>query len=97
MINGEFGKNIKTDKDRINTMIEFLTESHLDTFGGYPYDWLRIGDKFIIAELDDGKERNCTMLRTYKKSQMIAWCKRAEKYREKHTVTKFEECLYETA
>ena len=46
-------------------IIEFITESHLDLFGGYPYDYAIDGDTLWVAELDDGKERARTMLVKY--------------------------------
>jgi len=47
-------------------VMEFLTESHLDTDGGYPYDWTQIDDTVVIATLDDGKEGNAAPSTTYR-------------------------------
>jgi hypothetical protein len=89
-------KKFKTDKNRLDTMVEFLTESHLDVFGGYPHDYRWIGQTLVVADLDDGKERNATQLLVTNRSALIAWCKRAEKYQTKFPNSDIEECLYET-
>jgi len=86
-------KKIKTDKDRVHAVIASLTESHLDTIGGYPYAGLWVGDTFVYATLED----NETDIHSITKKQMIAWCKRAEKFQAKHKDGyDFYDCLMET-
>jgi hypothetical protein len=98
MLNRNWAKKIKTDKDRLNTMIEWLTENHLDSLGGYPHDWKWIGNTLVVADLDDRKERNATLLVTYQKIELLRWCKRAEKFMsERIDDMPFEDCLFETA
>jgi hypothetical protein len=97
MIDSSWATKIKTDADRINTMVEFLTENHLDNHGGYPHDSIWIKDTLIIADLDDGKERARTMIVTYKKDTLIKWCKRAEKAKKDWWPNEdFATCLWET-
>ena len=62
---------------RVVKMIKFLTESHLDAFGGYPYDWTIIGDQVVVAELDDGKDRQRTQLAIWTVPELLAWHDRA--------------------
>lgn len=63
----------RADDEKVDAVIAFLTESHLDTFGGYPHDYMEFRGWVIIADLDDGKERNRTVLRTYKRKTLIRW------------------------
>lgn len=62
-----------SDDDKVMAVVAYLTESHLDLYGGYPYDWIAIDQWLIIAELDDGKDRNRTSISTYKRKTIIDW------------------------
>jgi hypothetical protein len=55
-------------------MVMHVTESHLEAFGGYPYDYLWEGDKLFVAKVD---EKGCTSLERYKKAELLAWHDRA--------------------
>lgn len=97
MLDRNWASKIRSDEDRLNTMIEWITERHLDIHGGYPLDCTWIGKTLAVADLDDRKERNQTLLVTYKKNNLIQWCKRAERYRATSNPTlNFDECLWET-
>jgi len=65
----------------LEKVIEFLTESHLDTYGGYPYDYEIHDDYLFVAELDDGKERAATLLKKYPIAALEAWYKEARKFK----------------
>ena len=84
------------DKKRLDEIIEFLTETHLDTEGGYLYDHCWIGDTLVIAGLDPGKENLRTSIDTYTRRSLIAWHKRAEKFAAEHSKESSEVCFWET-
>lgn len=71
-----------TDEKKIERMIEYLTESHLLAHGGYPYDYeYEDGDDHVlVAELDDGKDRNRTLLIRYETQKLIDHYDRAAQY-----------------
>lgn len=59
---------------KVAAIVQFLTESHLFAFGGYPHDYMIIDDKWlVVADLDDGKERNRTSLYALKLSTVVKW------------------------
>jgi len=87
----------KTDKAKLEILACYLTEWHLDIFGGYPHDCIWIGDTFIVADLDDSKDRNRTQLQIYKRKQMLDWYKAAEKFSREHPDENFKSCLSEVA
>lgn len=62
---------------KLKRMIAFLTESHLDSNGGYPYDFKWIGDTLAVASLDHDE---ATQLKTYERDALIAWHDRAVAY-----------------
>ena len=66
-------KLLMTDEQKIKRVIGHLTCGHLKAFGGYPHDWVRDGNNFHIASLDDGKERRMTRIDSYTKDQLIDW------------------------
>lgn len=68
-----------TDGAKIEAVIEFLTERHLECNGGYPYDYRIIGNHLIIAELPADLE---TRLSVYLLDRLPAWYDRAEAERE---------------
>jgi hypothetical protein len=88
--------NAKTDKAKLEIMVAFFTESHLDIHGGYPHDYIWIGDTLVIADLDDGKDRNRTQIVTYKRAKLLAWYSRAEHFSKKFPDESFSTCLHET-
>ena len=85
----------KTDENKLERMIEFLTESHLDVFGGYPYDYEWVDDTLIVAALDDAKERHRTLIGKYNREELIDWYDRAVDMFETENET-FETALWET-
>jgi hypothetical protein len=87
-----------SNEQRLDELIEFLTEDHLDTVGGYPYDYCWLEDKLIVAGLDAGKEYNRTQVEIYDRKQLLAWHKRAERFAKKYPEEKENKatCFWET-
>lgn len=50
-----------------------LSTRHLAAHGGYPYDTMQTDDSLIVAELDDGKDRNRTVLCAYSLQDCEEW------------------------
>lgn len=71
---------LEFDEHKMDRVIQFLTQGHLESEGGYPYDYLEEGDVFYVAELDDGKERQATLIKTYSHKYLIDWYDRAHCY-----------------
>jgi len=89
------GKRINKAVDKaIDKMVTFLTESHLDNDGGYPYDWAEIGDEIVIAELDPAKDNNSTLLSRWPIGTLLAWHDEACEIQDE--CDDWEEALYET-
>jgi hypothetical protein len=84
-----------TDDEKLERMIKFLTESHLDVFGGYPYDCVWIGDTLVVASLDDFKERHRTQIEKYDRKKLIDWHDRAVEFVEEEGET-MRTALWET-
>ena len=80
---------------RLEKMVKFLTEDHLETVGGYPYDWDIIGKRLIIAGLDPGKDYAATSLSSFRVGDVLKWHDRAMLARQKDDLT-WEEACYET-
>lgn len=62
-----------TDKEKIQRMIRWLTESHLHAHGGYPYDYAVRDGLLYVAELDDSKCRERTELTVYRLDRLVLW------------------------
>ena len=77
-------------------VIAVLTAGHLDSFGGYPYDWTEHEGKMFIASLDDGKDRNRTQIESYPLNELRAWEIRARRWREEEPDASWSECVNET-
>lgn len=60
-----------TNEEKIEKVIDYLTTSHLDSFGGYPFPWRRIGDSIVIASSfpDTGK----VTLEVYEDTELAKW------------------------
>ena len=93
------------DPNEFSKIIEFLTESHLESNGGYPHDYAFVAHHLVIADLNEAKERNQTQLKVYKFSTLRKWLRRARKYAERCGIDfdslgveheMFAECFYET-
>lgn len=84
-----------TNDKKIEKVIEHLTESHLETHGGYAYDYQWIGEYLVVAGLDDAKERNRTKIDTYHRGNIIAWYDRAEAFLKDNPVH-LSDALFET-
>ena len=69
-----------TNEEKRDRVIRYLTESHLDSEGGYPYDYDVFMGVVFIAGLDDAKERNRTELLTYNTQHLVDWYDRAADY-----------------
>ena len=68
---------------RLEQIITYLTESHLELFGGYPHDYAWVGTTLVVADLDDRKERNQTMLKTYERRNLLEWYRRAKRFQDR--------------
>jgi len=84
-------------KGKIDAMIEFLTTSHLEADGGYPYDYTRIGDVVVIAGLHDGGQDNETEISQYKEGDLVKWYDRAVRYLMANEDAGLGEAIWETA
>jgi hypothetical protein len=63
-------------------VLNVLVNGHLDSDGGYSYDWEQIGDKIAIASLDGDNE---TQLLSYSIEYLIEWQEAAaEMYEEEN-------------
>jgi hypothetical protein len=69
--------NSKAESQAIDTIVTYLTESHLEHHGGYPYDYKWIGDTLVVAGLDDGKARDATELIVLTRNDILTWYKAA--------------------
>ncbi len=87
---------VRSRAKKLEKILEFLTESHLDCYGGYPYDAAKIGTTWIIASLDDFKDRNQTKLEMYKEDALVQWYDRAVEFHRENPKEDFETCMYET-
>jgi hypothetical protein len=94
-----------TDDDKFDVIIAFLTEDHLDVFGGYPHDWAEVAGKVIVADLDDRKDRQRTELLIYDRRTLIEWYDDAVRWLAQETADRettydrapdLEEALHET-
>jgi TorA maturation chaperone TorD len=65
---------ITTDDAVLDFMRRWLTERHLHTEGGYPYDSLWIGDQLIVASLSHDGE---TTIDVYERGHLLSWFYRA--------------------
>lgn len=89
-------KPMMVDEDKLERVIEHLTTSHLETFGGYPYDHSWIGSTLVVAALDDRKERNATQIETYDYKALLRWYDQAVEFAEQEG-EEMETAFYETA
>lgn len=62
-----------TSEEKLERVIAFLTDSHLETYGGYSYDYVECCDVIYVASLDDSKERCRTLIESYRKEHLVAW------------------------
>lgn len=81
----------------IHDLITHLTESHLDLVGGYPYDFVWVGKRLFVAELDPGKDYARTRVEVYTRKQLDSWLHRARKYQEKYPEEDARTCFVDTA
>jgi hypothetical protein len=67
-------KKVKSRQKKLDLVLEFLTESHLEIDGGYPYDQAKIGSCWVIAGLSsDGS----TEIQAFEEDDLIDWYDRA--------------------
>lgn len=71
----------------------YLTESHLDSQGGYPFDSAVIGEEFVIAAIDDQDQSH---LYRYPIELLFVWHEQAAKYK-KSTRCDWTSAFIETA
>jgi hypothetical protein len=64
-------------RQKIDRVIEFLTHGHLWDEGGYPHDHEEYAGRVFVADLDDGKERAATEIRSYGLYELSLWYDRA--------------------
>jgi len=57
----------------LTSLMKYLVSGHLDTFGGYEHAWCWIGDAFVVADLDDAKERHRTELTVFTRKELDEW------------------------
>lgn len=62
-----------TKAQKIKRMRQWLTTNHLHLRGGYPYDCVECDGNLFVATLDDGKERNGTLIEVYGLDDMERW------------------------
>ena len=88
----------ETIVDGVNVaeLVLYLTEGHLDGFGGYPHDYEWVGDHLVIADLNDGKERNQTQLVVIKRSVLADWELAARAFMAEYDEFDYEESVEET-
>ena len=84
------------DDKRIEKVLEYLCESHLETVGGYPYDWIEYQGQYFIAELDGFKEYGATLIKQYSREQLLTWYEEAKQYRRETRNADWEEAFGET-
>lgn len=71
-----------SDEDKLRAMVAYLTRSHLDHDGGYPYDyeWFEEDGTLAIASLDLGRGPGggqATSLEVYSRRELLSWYDRA--------------------
>lgn len=69
-----------TKKQKIDRVIQWLTEDHLFAHGGYPYDFEIHAGKLFVAGLDDGKDRCKTKIDVYSMASLPIWYDAAARY-----------------
>lgn len=57
----------------VDDIESYLTTSHLDYRGGYPYDYFIWGGGMWVAELDAGKDYAATSLAFYSDGYLLEW------------------------
>jgi len=67
-------------RETLDACVELLTESHLETWGGYPYDYERDGDTLWIAALDSGKDNAATRLERHYITTILTFAFQAQKH-----------------
>ena len=83
---------MKVDMD---DLVEHLTESHVESCGGYPYDSEWVGELFIVAAFDDAKDRNRTELSIFTESAMRACVEKVNIEMENGMWNNVEEAFWE--
>lgn len=68
------------DQTKIERVLKWLTESHLEMHGGYPYDYFIDRQIVWIAALDGGKDRARTSLWSYRITDLVCWYDNALEY-----------------
>jgi hypothetical protein len=71
-------QNIKQEPYTLEDLEEHITESHLRSRGGYPYDCQWIGDVFAVASIPQDNE---SRLDTYTKVELETWLAAANEMR----------------
>ena len=69
-----------TTQEKTARVIQWLCESHLYSFGGYPYDYAKHGEFLFVAELDNAKERHQTAITVWTLSALPVWYDAAAAY-----------------
>ena len=68
--------------DPMAALVAHLTEGHMETWGGYPYDWRWFGDELVVAALDPGKDHHATVIEVYEEGFLMRWAGDAVAYAE---------------
>lgn len=87
-------KQASTEEEKLDVVVEYLTENHLGLHGGYPYDCLWIDNYLVIAGLQD-EDGYQTSLRVYAKIELLGAFNEAIKNHAEYEDDSFEEYLAE--
>lgn len=68
-----------TEDEKVEAMLCWVTTGHLESHGGYPFDWHWCGDTLVVAGLDAAKDC-ATEIVLYTRSQLLAWFDRAAEH-----------------
>lgn len=68
-------------------LIDQLTEGHLDSQGGYPFDFQWVDGNLVIAEIDHDDASKLTI---YTQQQVDDWIADANEYMEEHKCDAWE-------
>jgi hypothetical protein len=74
-----------TQEEKLDRVIQWLTEGHLESEGGYPYDYETHAGRVFIASLEDDLE---TELLSYDLKALEKWYDRAAAYVAEQAVRK---------
>lgn len=77
-------------------LIDHLAEGHVDYHGGYAFDCAWVGDAFVVASLDWGKDGNATKLELVSREHFNEWVELANEFRVENKEGDKAVCFFET-